>query len=154
MEVETRGYAFDQAAGPVARKRFKALGAVLGVWNSRFSIWARTGAAESERVVRSNLNFSRTRYLVPAGKRDYVEGNSNGDFAASGRGDYSVRLLSAGVTPGVSLGQWQEVAAKVSLRTMAGRYVQLRIRNEQGRLQLRAAGPSASEGIRRGGVLI
>lgn len=153
-DIQTSGLTRGYLAGSSWLKQFKATILSLGVWNAVVSISAMLGTVASEKVYRSGLSFSRTKYLKPAGKPDYVEGNANGDFLTPGRGDYSVRLLPGGVTPGYSLGQFQEVLVKTSLRPLSGRYVQFRFSSTQGRLRLKSVGPEASEGIRRSGVLV
>lgn len=146
--IETRGYT-DQSF-----QWFKGLDIGLGIWNAKFSIVAMTGQVGVVRPLRTNYTFSRTRYLKPVGKADYVEGNVNGDFAQPGRGDYSVRLLPGGITPGYSTEQFQEVTVSTSMRPTQGRFVQFLITNTQGRLRLSAILPCSAAGMRRQGVLI
>lgn len=150
-EAITRGYRFETDSP----KRFKRLELVTEVWNAVLNIWKRTGAANSEAGVVSGQSFSRTKYLKPAGKADYVEGNGNGDYAEPGRGDYSIRLLD-GVTvaDGMVCEQFQEVTKRVSVRSLAGRFAQFRFRSTQGRIKVKAVAPTAEEGERRSGVLI
>jgi hypothetical protein len=148
--IDSRGYAADR----MSPEWFKSVDVGLALWNAVVSVTALTAAAGVSKAARTDLSFSRTRYLKPVGKADFVEGNVNGDFTAPGRGDYSVRLLSDGVTPGFSLGQLQEVTVKTSLRPLQGRYAQVRVTNTRGRLRVKSIGPSSGAGMRREGVLV
>lgn len=146
--LDSRGYARDRF------NKFRGVEVVLGVWNASYSVATLTGAASSLQTLRSSQSFSRTKYLKPVGKPDYVEGNSNGDFATPGRGDYSVRLISAGVTPGCSIGQFQEIITRIPARPTLGRFLQVRISNAQGRLRVKGIVPAAAAGERRQGILV
>ncbi len=138
-----------------APKHFKRLELVLQVLAAKLYVWKRTTAASSEQVVIDGVEFSRTQYLKPAGKADYVEGNANGDFADSGRGDYSLVLLDAGtILEGTTLDLYQEITKRIPMMTLIGRAAQFRIRSTQGRIKVNAITPNASEGQRRAGVLI
>lgn len=150
-EVWTRGYRF----GADGRKEFKQVDVVLDVWNAVFSVSKRTGATGSEEAVVSDKSFSRTKYLKPAGRRDYVAGNVNNDFLTAGRGDYSIPL-STSLTQGEDLvvGQWQEVTVRASVRPSQGRFVQFGVSCSQGRVRLKGVAPVAIEGMKRGGVMI
>nr|WP_294577603.1 hypothetical protein [uncultured Rhodopila sp.] len=147
-EITTRGY------GAEGLKKVKRLELSLGVWNATVSVGVGSQAAGAFTPVRSSLSFSRTKYLKPAGRADYVEANANGDWAQPGRGDYSVRVIAGGVKPGVSAGQWQEVIVRPSLRPMQARYVQFQISSSTGRIKLKGLGPEKSEGQRRSGILV
>jgi hypothetical protein len=149
-EVLTRGYAF---AGP-DQKRWKQAELVAGVWNAQLGVSALTGASGSERVLLPPTEWSRTRYLKPAGKADFVEGNANGDWAEPGRGDYSVRLITAGLKMDLEAGRWQELTVRRSMRAMAGRWGQLRVECWRGRIRLMGIGPVKSDGGRRAGVMV
>ena len=149
-EVLSRGYAF----GGRGQSRFKQAEVVLGVWGAEFGVEAQTGAAGSSVVVQAATSPGRTRYLKPVGKRDYVEGNANGDWGEPGRGDYSVSLVADGVRDGVELGRWQELTVKRNVRPLAGRYVQLRVSGTQGRVRLVWMGLLRGEGNRRSGVMV
>jgi hypothetical protein len=146
--VDSRGYNRDTF------NRCRGVEVVLGVWNARYSVSTLTGAASSLQALRADQSFSRTRYLKPVGKPDYVEGNANGDFATPGRGDYSVRLLPAGITPGFSIGQFQELVVRISSRPTLARFIQVRVTNNQGRLRLKGLVPAIAAGPRRQGVLV
>ena len=145
----SRGYAFERMASKV-----KSLDLALDVWNANFSVTRLLGTVGSELPVRTALTFSRTKYLKPVGKADYVEGNVNGDFATAGRGDYSVRAIPGGTTPGFSAGQFQEVYVKTSVRPTLGRFVQYRVKKAKGRLRVKGLGTNAGEGLRREGILV
>lgn len=146
--ADSRGYARETF------NRCRGVEVILGVWNARYTVATLTGAAGSRQVLRENQSFSRTKYLKPVGKPDYVEGNANGDFSTPGRGDYSVRLLGSGITPGFSLAQFQEVVVRISARPTLARFVQIRITNNQGRLRLKGIVPALASGPRRQGVLV
>lgn len=148
LSVDSRGYSRESF------NRFRGLDVVLGIWNAAYSVSTLTGAAGTLNTLRSGQSFSRTQYLKPVGKPDYVEGNANGDFATPGRGDYSVRLLGAGITPGHLLGQFQEVIVRLSSRPTLGRYLQIRITNSQGRVRLKSIAAAVADASRRQGVLV
>jgi hypothetical protein len=154
VEVDwtSRGFVFDG----MGQKKWKWLELVLGVWNAVFDVHKGTGAVGSDGLVVEGKQFSRTQYLKPAGRADYVAGNGNGDFLTGGRGDYSVPLsVGVDISSGtVSAGVMQEVAVRASVRTLAGRYGQFRVVNRQGRIQVKGIAPSAGEGTRRGGIII
>lgn len=149
-EILTRGF----KAGTESPKQYKRAEVVFDVWNATLNIWKRTASASSEVSVVSGLTFSRTKYLRPVGRVDYVEGNGNGDYATPGRGDYSVRLLGGGISTGQSVLQYQEVTKRVSVRTTAGRSVQLRVQTTTGRMKVKAVTPTMNEGQRRSGILL
>jgi hypothetical protein len=148
MSVDTRGYNIDKENPQWARD--VSLG--LEVWNAMFSVTLLTGQVGYSKGVRQDYTFSRTKYLKPVGRMSYVEGNTNNDFFEPGRGDYSVRMLPAGITPGYSTEQFQEVTVTSSTRSAQGRFVQFRITNTQGRLKVKAVVPILSAGLRRKGV--
>lgn len=149
-DVLTRGYTFNSSG----QKQFTRLDLAIAVWNARFSVTKRTEAANTEAAVRTDVSFNRTQYLKPVGKTNYVEGNTNGDWATPGRGDYSVALLPGGIATGFALGQYQEVVVRPSVRTLSGRYAQFRVTSVLGRIRIASATPSASDGQRRNGILI
>lgn len=161
--VLSRGYTETPAskAGPQrptdAPKRFKRLDTVLAIWNARFTLTANTGAAFQEQAVRTEVEFSRTKYLKPFDKPPYVQGNVNEDHATRGRGNYSVPLDAAGITlgdAGLNPEQSQEVTLRAGVRTLAHRYIQFRVTSDQGRCTVQALGAEASEGQNRDNVIV
>lgn len=155
LDWTSRGYRLNTNG----QKKWKWLELVLGVWNALFDVWkgncvAGTSVRDETLPMIEDKSFSRTKYLKPAGKADYVEGNENGDFLTAGRGDYSMDLATD-LTPGDGLGiVFQEVAVRQSVRTLAGRYAQFRVRCTRGRMKIKAVEPTAAEGNRRAGILI
>jgi hypothetical protein len=141
-----------------APKRFKRLDTVLAVWDARFTLTANTGAAFQEQAVRTNVEFSRTKYLKPFDKPPYVQGNVNEDHATRGRGNYSVPLdAGAGVTlgeDGINPEMAQEITVRASVRTLAHRYIQFRVTSDQGRCTVQALGAEASAGQKRDNIII
>jgi hypothetical protein len=148
--IDSRGYDADR----MSSDWFKSVDIGLAMWNASFSVLALVPAANVTKAVRTALSFSRTQYLKPVGKADYVQDNSRGDFATPGRGEYSVQLLSSGVAPGFSGDQFQEVTVKTSLRPLQGRYAQIRVTSSQGRLRLKSIGASIGPGMRREGISV
>jgi hypothetical protein len=155
-EIETAATGRGLAAGTDQPKAFKRLDVVLAIWDARFTLTCNTGAAFQEQTIREDKEFSRTKYLKPFDKADYVEGNVNGDHATPGRGNYSVPLDADGVLlgDGLTASQYQEAAVRASVRSLAHRYIQFSIRNDQGRCRVVALGAEASEGQRRDGVIV
>jgi hypothetical protein len=155
-DIETAATGRGMAAGTDQPKAFKRLDVVFSVWDARFSLTCNTGAAFQEQTIREDKEFSRAKYLKPFDKADYVAGNVNGDHATPGRGNYSVPLDAGGVLlgDGLTASQYQEVAVRASVRSLAHRYIQFSIRNDQGRCRVLALGAEASEGQRRDGVII
>jgi hypothetical protein len=157
LDWTSRGYRL----GTDAQKKYKWLELVLGIWNAAFDVWkgnqaAARRAADATQAVIVGKSFSRTKYLKPVGKADYVDANVNGEFFSPGRGDYSIPLnapLQLGAT-GLQADIFQEVVARQSVRTLNGRYAQFRVRNARGRMQIKAVTPTAGEGQRRAGILI
>lgn len=138
-------------------KKFKRLAVVLSVWNARFTLTASTGAAFQEQTTRTDIEFSRTKYLKPFDKTPYVPGNGNGDHGTRGRGNYSVPVESGGVetgTTGLAAMQEQEVTVRASVRTLQHRFIQFRVQNDQGRCTIMSLGGAAAEGQNRDNVII
>lgn len=158
LDWTSRGYRL----GSNAQKKWKWLELVLGVWNALFDVYKGNQAAGTKTDDGNSVptidgkSFSRTKYLKPVGKADYVAGNINGDSATPGRGDYSMPLTPDLSVPaaGVQGIMFQEVVMRQSVRTLAGRYAQFRVRNRRGRMKIKAVTPSAGEGQRRAGILI
>lgn len=149
-ELASRGYGW----GSGQPKRYGRALVTLDNWAGTVSVSANTGAAGSAQTLRSGLTWSRSTYLKPAGRPAYAEGNANGDWAAPGRGDYSVRLLPGGIAiAGWEPGRWQELGVRVSLRTLAGSYAQLTLAGT-GRVRIKTIEPEAGAGQRRAGILV
>lgn len=145
----TRGYRFGVDLG----KKHKRVEMVTSWWNGRVSVTKRSGAQGTEEAVFTALTFSRTKYLKPAGRADYVAGNASGDFDTAGRGDYSVDLSVNQAMP-LPAEVRQEVTLRSSTRTLQGRYVQFEMTSDRGRVGLKSCTPTAQDGNRRGGVTI
>ncbi len=90
-ELRTRGY-----AGSVkGRKKFSRVEWSIQGWRPSFSVTAvREGV--NERTLIAERAPDRTKYDVPAGTPDWNPTNANGDWAVSGRQDYSLNIHTAG----------------------------------------------------------
>jgi hypothetical protein len=55
---------------------------------------------------------------------------------------------------GIQLDFQQEITTRVELGTLASRFVQIAIRNTQGRIKLKSIAPTGFEGMRRSGLII
>lgn len=146
-EVVTRGY----TANDISQKKWRGAEIQVSTNDPKFTVTTvYDGPEEDGGTLVSDKTFSRVIYDKPFDKENYVQSNANNDFSTKFREDYSVKL--AGETDGVDLdSNWtgvlepvdtgfdpdlqQSSANKYKFRG-TGRYIQLKITNTQGRLEL------------------
>jgi hypothetical protein len=146
-EVVTRGY----TANDISQKKWRGAEIQVSTNDPKFTVTTvYDGPEENGDNLVTDKTFSRVIYDKPFDKVDYVQSNANNDFSTKFREDYSVKL--AGETDGVDLdSNWTGVLEPVDtgfdpdLQQSStnkykfrgtGRYIQLKITNTQGRLEL------------------
>ena len=138
-EFQTRGYADPPETGPGPKMTRKAQLA-LSTWYPRYTVTAINDGMNEEFDLCIAVTKDRRKYML-FGKRNYDPSNANDDFAVPLREDYSVDLSGTGVYPGASgiqLERKQEIIEPFPIRAR-GRWTSLRIRNDQGSCDIRAA---------------
>ena len=146
-EVVTRGY----TANDISQKKWRGAEIQVSTSDPKFTVTTvYDGPEENGDNLVTDKTFSRVKYDKPFDKIDYVQSNTNNDFSTKFREDYSVKL--AGETDGVDIASnWTGVLEPVDtgfdpdLQQSStnkykfrgtGRYIQLKITNTQGRLEL------------------
>jgi len=146
-ELLTRGY----GGGEAAEKRGRRMRLVAETWRPKLTVSQVNGECGVERVAVSALERSRTAYERPFDRAPYVLGNANNDWAAAGRGDYSVPLPVSNWEGTVAAGRMQALNLPVRVGAAASQAPQLRIVNAQGRVRILAVRLALSAGKRNEG---
>lgn len=145
----TRGY-LGSAPG---QKRFVRARVQASTWWPQFSLAARADGVNERQVLSGSITRDRTKYFI-WNTPDYVPDNSNDDFLAPKREDYSVVLAEDGDvylgSNGIMPDQHQESRIE-RLVQRDGRYLQLVVDGVRGRTEIRAVEIDAVPGARRSG---
>ena len=142
-EVVTRGY----TANDIAQKKWRTAEIHVATSDPKFTVTSVYDGPEENGVeLITNKTFSRTKYDKPFDKPAYDQTNTNNDFFTKYREDYSVKL--AGETGGADIvlptdssdkgfdpDLHQSSINKYKFQG-SGRYIQLKVTNIQGRLEL------------------
>ena len=156
-EVTTRGY----TANDISQKKWRSAEIQVATNDPKFTVTTvYDGPEENGESLVTDKTFSRVKYDKPFDKADFVQSNINNDFSTKYREDYSVKLADLIVdgdnkteeTGGVDLHtNWTGVSEPVDTGfdpdlhqsstnkykfRGTGRYIQLKIANTQGRLEL------------------
>lgn len=146
-EVITRGY----TAKDISQKKWRSAEVQVSTNDPKFTVTTvYDGPEENDENLVSDKTFSRVKYDKPFDKVDFDQSMADNDFSTKFREDYSVKL--AGETGGVDIDtDWTGVLEPVDtgfdpdLQQSStnkykfrgtGRYIQLKITNTQGRLEL------------------
>jgi hypothetical protein len=137
LSVLSRGY-----QGPGPRSFFKRFELDCSTWNPKFTVVCYPDGGDGKVLV-SNKIANRTKYEI-FGAPLWNPINANDDHAAPKRQDYSVALpLMLGYN-GVLIERKQESTQRFPINLKA-RYVQLKIENSQGYMNIRTISPDAYE---------
>ena len=142
-EVVTRGY----TANNITQKKWRGAEIQISTNDPKFTVKTIYDGPEENGVeLITDKTFSRTKYDKPFNKPAYNQNNTDNDFFTKYREDYSVKL--AGETGGADIllptdntdkgfdpDLHQSSTNKYKFRG-SGRYVQLKVTNTQGRLEL------------------
>tara|TARA_S200002703_G_scaffold154249_2_gene156774 strand:+ start:4089 stop:6077 length:1989 start_codon:yes stop_codon:yes gene_type:complete len=142
-EVVTRGY----TANNITQKKWRGAEVHITTNDPKFTVKTIYDGPEENGVeLVTNKTFSRTKYDKPFDKPAYSQNNTNNDFFTKYREDYSVKLT--GETGGADIilptdntdkgfdpDLHQSSTNKYKFRG-SGRYIQLKVANTQGRLEL------------------
>lgn len=135
--LTTRGY-----HGKPAFARFLDARVQLSTWDAKLTLGFLTDGVEEETNLITDETFDRSSNIGgEAG--DYITTNANDDHATAGREDYSVVPDDGQVgvdlgSNGVDVEREQDYEWQGDLPHAEGRYLQLRVRNTQGRAALSA----------------
>jgi hypothetical protein len=140
--VMFRGY-----QGPASRSFFKRMELDCATWNPQFTVKAFPDGANAKTLV-SDKTKARTKYKTWL-KPDWDPTNSNDDHASSRRQDYSVSfdtpkdgfMLGAN---GIQLERKQEETERFQIG-LKSRYIQFKIENTQGTINIRQVSLEAYE---------
>lgn len=142
-EITTRGY----TANNIDQKKWRSAEVHISTNDPKFTVSTLYDGPEENGVeLITDKTFSRTKYDKPFDKPEYVQSNTNNDFFTKYREDYSVKLApsSGGVDlilptdntdKGFDPDLHQSSSNKYKFRG-TGRYVQIKVSNTQGRLEL------------------
>jgi len=133
----TRGY-----GGPGPRNNFRRFELDIASWNPKFSVRCYPDMGYGKLLV-SERQKSRTHYEIFA-KPAWNPSNTNDDHGSPKREDYSVEVPIMLGDNGVMIEKNEESTERYQLNLKA-RYIQLKIENEQGFLNIRAIMPDAFE---------
>jgi hypothetical protein len=142
-EALTRGY----NTGSMEDMRHCRLVLDLATSRPKLAVSALSDGANEEDDLTVKSTRDRTKFDV-WGKADYVASNVNDDFFDAFRQDYSMTLPAAGFylgRNGVSPDMLQRGQEPVRLRKK-GAFVQIRVKNTQGRAELKGARVDADRG--------
>lgn len=145
----TRGY-----LGSVpGQKRFVRAQVLPVTWWPEFALSAQSDGPYEAQVLSGSITRDRTKYFT-WNLPDYETDNSNDDFFAPKREDYSIELgagdtLDLGLN-GVDPDLHQESQVK-RLVQREGRYLQIVVDGSRGRTAIRGIEVAAVPGLRRGG---
>ena len=135
-------------------KRYTCATLHLATWNPDYTIATRTNGAGDATEYDTGAMPNTLKYYT-FDTADWDPSNSNDDFNAPNRQDYSYPFTGQGLllNSGVKLDELQEQAQRVPLNERA-LYVQLHIENNAGRLELVALAMEAQEGETIAGVAV
>jgi hypothetical protein len=149
-ELITRGY----TAGDISSKKWKSAEVHLATSDPNFTVNAQFDGPEEnnlELTPTGGQTFSRTSYDRPFDKADYVESMASDDFMTKYRQDYSVNpdteiaLPTGGSETGFDPDLHQQSQNRYRYRG-EGRYVQLKVANTNGRVEVLGAKVGAIPG--------
>jgi hypothetical protein len=135
VELTTRGY----LCGVPDRKLFLQGDLNADTWNPRVTVKVQTPGVNEIQTTITDRTYSRTAYTVQ-GKEDYDPENTNDDFHAARRGDYSATIDSTGIDlgdDGISGDLHQNFTLKFRCRT-TDRYAQVVIGSDRGSVRVNA----------------
>jgi hypothetical protein len=129
FSVMTRGYGMVNG-----RNAFKFMELDIASWNPAITVKAYPDGGNDKLLV-ANKTMDRTKYRTFATPR-WNPLNANDDHAAARRQDYSVKLPIILGYNGVQIERQQQTTERYSVNLM-GRYVQFKIENSSGYINLR-----------------
>lgn len=133
MRVKTRGYSSDD----LRSKRFIPAEMTMRTWHPKYTIRSHTDGVEEGRDEVTDETKSNTAYYRPFYKQDWSDDNVNDDHLSPHRKDYSISFASGTyLKSGIKLDAHQETTRAVRLMVRRGRYVQMEIENDQGRMEV------------------
>lgn len=174
FKLKTRGY----HAQDLNHRFFRTARLSLATNNPRYSVNLLMDGVEESQALGSNLTKSNTEYYRPWDAEPYSVSNANDDHATPYRQDYSMEAtegggngiimedgnsllqesgisfeqeqLSTEITIGSGLSPWrfQETLEPFSLSVREGRYGQIEITNDQGRIQVKQVTMTTASGSR------
>ena len=174
FKLKTRGY----HAEDLNHRFFRTARLSLATNNPRYSVNLLMDGVEESQALGSNLTKSNTEYYRPWDAEPYSVSNANDDHATPYRQDYSMEAtegggngiimedgnsllqesgisfeqeqLSTEITIGSGLSPWrfQETLEPFSLSVREGRYGQIEITNDQGRIQVKQVTMTTASGSR------
>ena len=132
-------------------RRWTGIEIDISTYNPEYSISViRDGTNEITSVI-SNKTKSRTKYMYPYDKADWVSTNANNDFNTEGREDYS--LVTDAVQVGtVVLETYQLVKERYRI-SQSGRSIQVKLVGTKGRVILKSLKVAGRAGVRNYGTL-
>jgi hypothetical protein len=133
----TRGY-----GGPGARNFFKRFELDIASWNPKFTVRCYPDMGYGKLLV-SDRQKSRTKYQIFM-KPAWDPTNTNDDHGSPKREDYSVQLPIMLNESGVMIEKNEESTERYQINLKA-RYIQLKLENMQGFLNIRTIMPDAFE---------
>ncbi len=148
----TRGY-LGAASG---QKRFRRARLSVSTWWPSYLVSGRVDGVEELQAFSSAITRDRTKYFTH-NTLDYETDNSNDDFFAPYREDYSVVLAAAPDelyigSDGINPDQHQE-SRQGCLVQREGRYMQVIVEGTRGRAEIRSVEIEAVPGHRRSGII-
>tara|TARA_R100000808_G_scaffold1261_1_gene5919 strand:- start:368 stop:2869 length:2502 start_codon:yes stop_codon:yes gene_type:complete len=145
-EITTRGYTGDS----ILSKRWSVAEVQLATSEPNLTVKAVfDGASENTKVLKDGLTFDRTKYDKPFYATDFNASMSGDDFFTQYRQDYSVdpdteiALPTTGSETGFDPDLHQQSQNRFKYRG-EGKYVQLKLENTNGRVELLGAGVGGS----------
>ena len=174
FKLKTRGY----HAQDLNHRFFRTARLSLATNNPRYSVNLLMDGVEESQALGSNLTKSNTEYYRPWDAEPYSVSNANDDHATPYRQDYSMEAtegggngiimedgnsllqesgisfeqeqLSTEITIGSGFSPWrfQETLEPFSLSVREGRYGQIEITNDQGRIQVKQVTMTTASGSR------
>lgn len=147
-ELVTRGYAMQSPD----QKRFHWLNVELFTWNPRYSLSLRTGSVGREEAIVTGSTRDGTKSFI-ANTEDRLADNSDDRHEEEGFEDYSLTLPSDGFQcgSGIILSHDQAQTHRLPLRERAA-YVQLRLVNTTGVVDVRGVQVEGGSGAVEGGI--
>jgi hypothetical protein len=147
-ELVTRGYAVRSAD----QKSYRWLNVELFTWNPKYGLALRNGSVGREVTVDSNSTRDRTLSFIH-GVTARLADNSDGRHDEEGFQDYSLVLPEAGFYcgPGLVLSHSQAQTHRLPIGERAA-YVQLRIVNQRGTIDVRGVQVEAGVGAVESGI--
>ena len=132
-------------------RRWTGIEIDISTYNPTYSISViRDGTNEITSVI-SNKTKSRTKYMYPYDKADWVASNVNNDFSTEGREDYS--LVTNVVNEGTVVSELHQSVKERYRISQSGRSIQVKLVGTKGRVILKSLKVAGRAGVRNYGTL-